>query len=435
MSQLFFNNAQMEKYEVLHYILSLHHNEQVSQQFQKKLSVDRHRIRTINKDLIDCGVALKIKSNLRYCYSEKIDQEDMFEYYNKKTLAKYYHYLLNQSNLFHLIFYLVTHKRTTIETAACDLSISNSYIYKLVAYFNQESGPKYGVTIEIEKRYLAFSGDEDKLIVALFAFYAISPECDCHTYTTLKANSDHFLELLRPPLIRILEKTEAFTDAELLFELYKSLYLTLPTAHSIELIGYDLVQEGGPLIKIVSKLIKYYSTQYGQIDLKELSYYVPELIKLMVLLKVEPTPHYCIEIDDVTMTDNDYQEITSVERILLEEKFYLERKKIKGLICFMKRFLNHSRSLVKVKLYVKLVGSNLLTDLYKKSITQLFNFDTVCIVEDISMADIILTNDMKQVKNYDKTKYVYVIQEVTEEFEKKDYLHFIIKIVKKLSSE
>ncbi|MDF0479005.1 helix-turn-helix domain-containing protein [Vagococcus sp. PNs007] len=435
MSQLFFNNAQMEKYEVLHYILSLHQNEQVNQQFAKKLSVDRHRIRTINKDLVDCGVELKIKSNLGYCYSENIDREDMLEYYNKKILAKYYYYLLNQSNLFHLISYLVNNKRATIETAACDLSISNSYIYKLVSHFNEVSGPEYGVTIEIVKKHLAFTGDEDKLIVALFAFYAVAPECDYYNYSTIEPKSDQFLELLRAPLISILEKTEDCTDADLLFELYKSLYRTSPTSRSIESIGYDLIQEGGPLVKIVSKLIKYYSNQYGQINLKDLSFYVPELIKLMVLLKVKPTPLYCIEIDDVAMKDDDYQEITIVERILLEEKFYLERKKIKGLICFMKRFLNHSRNLVKVKIYVNLIDSFLLTDLYKKSISQLFNFDTVCLVEDIDVANIVLTNDMRQVKTYDKTKFVYVIQEVTEEFEKKDYLHFIIKIVKKLSSK
>ena len=433
MSQLFFNNAQMEKYDVLRYILNLHKDEATTQYYSKLLSADRHRIRTINKDLVNCDVELKIKSNLGYEYIQSVVQEDMLEYYNKKTLTKYYHYLLNQSNLFHLISYLINNSNVTIEAAAYDLSISNSYIYKLVSHFNQISGPRYGVTIEIVKRHLAFVGDEDKLIVALFAFYSISPQTKIGHYTTQKSEGDQFLESLRPLLLAILQKDEDYTDAELLFVLYKSLYSASASPHLTEEIGYDLVQEGGSLITIISKLYKHYSYQFEQVNLKDFSFYLPEVIKLIALFKVKPIPESISVIEIGVLQDEEHHEILLIERILLKENLYLERKQIKVINQIVKYFLNHSKELTRINIHVNLVESVILTKLYKESIRQLFNSNTVHLVEDINIADVIITNNMNHIMMYDESKFVYIIQHITEEFEKKDYLQFIIKIVKKLS--
>lgn len=432
MSKLFFNNAQMEKYEALEYILSFH-GEIKNKLDSKKMAMDRHRIRTINKDLKDCNLSLCVKPNLTYNYTSKDIQQNLIAYHNKKTLNTYYCYLLKQSNLFHLISYLVKNKRPTLETAAEDLSISNSYIYKLIVHFNEVSEPKYGVTIEIIKKRLTFIGKEEKLIVALFSFYSIAPQAESGVYMIDETKREPFLSYLRPYMLSILQKSDKLSDAELLFELYKSLYTTLSSANLIESIGYDLIRTGGPLISSISKLVKYFSRDYDQIQLKELSFYLPELIKLIVLSKVSTKEKLFKNTQELNSEDECYSEIIMIERIFLEEDIYIERRKIKAILNFVKRILDCSRNLVEVKIYVNIVESGLLSYFYQESVTQLFNERIITVVHDIDQADIIITDNKKQVIEYNNDKYVYIIQNAIEEFEKKDYLQFIMIIVEQLS--
>lgn len=82
---------------------------------------------------------------------------------------------------------------------------------------------------------------------------------------------------------------------------------------------------------------------------------------------------------------------------------------------------------------MNIVESGLLSYFYQESVTQLFNERIITVVHDIDQADIIITDNKKQVIEYNNDKYVYIIQNAIEEFEKKDYLQFIMIIVEQLS--
>ena len=438
MGDIFLNNSQKEKYSMLKIILT-------ESEFQKKQLVNketcRHRITAINTDLVSCGIDIVISNNLTYHYTSNKFYNKLTWYYNKLVLGSYYNYLLNQSSIFHLVVYLIeNNNKVNLDDAVYDLNVSTSYIYKLISQFNEVSEKKLDISISIKKKIISFSGPTNKLISLVFEFLKAYPSKSEITmaYFEKSFSNDQDLEDVRPYLLRIFSMEETCSNTDLLFKMYSSMHEEKESVDDNLELGYDLIKMGGPLVELLYILIDYYSNSFEQLKSKDLLLYLVDWIKLITLVKVTPIDLFFSSIDKTTLKS--YSTKTSTDLDSLLEHISLEdikftREQFGALLLFSRPFLEKSKPTKKVKVYVRIVDSLVLTELYRDSIREIFNCETIELVTTSQEATLIITDNTKSTVLRRDGKVVYLIKDVITEFETKKYRQFIINFIDTVETE
>lgn len=438
MGSQFLNNSQREKYSMLEFILK-------GSDYEKKEILNkescRHRIAAINADLAICGIDMMIANNLTYYYTSNDYYNQLTWYYNRLVLYSYHNYLLNQSSIFHLVVYLITNKnKVNIEDAVYDLNVSTSYIYKLISQFNESSEVDLDISISVKKKTLSFSGDTNKLISIVFEFlkaYPLESEITMD-YFNQSVSNDAELEIVRPYLLRIFNMEDGCSNTDLLFKMYSLMYNEKESISDNLEVGYDLIKMGGPAVELLYQLIDYYSKDYEQIKSKELMLYAVDWVKLITVVKVLPVDLFFSGIDRETLGEYSLKISNELEELLTLislEEIQFTKEQFEILLLFSRPFLEKSKPTKKIKIYVRILDSLVLTELYCDSIKEIFNSDTIEIVESSEQATLIITNNTKSIALRKKGKVVYLIRDVITEFDVKKYRQFIVNYIDSVSNE
>ncbi|MDF0479006.1 hypothetical protein OL233_01800 [Vagococcus sp. PNs007] len=438
MSGIFLNNSQREKYSMLEFILT-------ESDFEKKQLINketcRHRVAAINADLLSCGIDMTISNNLSYHYTSDYFYNKLTWYYNRLVLYSYHNYLLNQSSIFHLVVYLIeNNNEVNLDNAVYDLNVSTSYIYKLISQFNEISEEKLDISIAIRKKTISFAGPTNKLISLVFEFvkaYPLNSEIKMAYFNNSSPN-DIELEDVRPYLLRIFNMEETSSNTALLFNMYSSMHEEKESISDNLEVGYDLMKMGGPIVELLYILIDYYSNDYEQIKSKELLLYLVDWVKLVTLVKVTPVDLFFSSIDKKTLerySGNVTQESENLLKHLSLDDIEFTKEQFDALLLFSRPFLEKSKPTKKIKIYVRIVDSLVLTELYRDSIKEIFNPETIELVSNSDEASIIVTDNTKSITLRKNGKIVYLIRDVITEFETKKYRQFIVNFIDTVDQE
>lgn len=426
MLRILLNNTQREKYATLDYVLNPANKETIENL--------PHRIKALNEDLEICEIPLKINNNLTYSFTEEIHDRFLKSYYKKTILYVYKNYLLTQSNIFHLVKYLIANDEPAVEDIVYSLSISTSYIYKLIGNFNKESAEKFGVTIRINKKSVNFYGDANKIMALTFQFCKFFPSGHLVTLNKFLNNKidDEIIDPLRPYLLKIYKKDDVCSNIELIYSMFTSIYVEKPTNDELKLIGYELVQQGGDLVKFCHKLISYYSRNYPQIKIEYMTFYLVELIKLIILIEVSPEELLLTMSDQATLKK--YKNMIAKEKselllLLSKSNLSLKMSTIETLLLVIKPCLEKSKMIKTISVYVEIMDSIFITELFGQAISQVFNSNKVMLSTDMSEANIIVTDNPDTISFKNEDTFIYLISDVMTEFDNKNYLKFILSVL------
>lgn len=424
--RIFLNNAQKEKYAILDYVLS-----PVNKEIIENLP---HRIKAINEDLAICEIPLKINNNLTYSFTTTTYDDPLKSYYKKIVLYTYQNYLLYQSNIFHLVKYLITNKEANVEDIVYDLNISTSYIYKLIGNFNKVSSEEFDVTIQINKKSVYFHGESNKIIALTFQFCKFFPSGHHITLDQFMNNKidDDIVDPLRPYLLKICSVNKDCSNTELVYEMFNNIYIKKHSPDELKIIGYDLIQQGGRLIDTCYKLIGYYNKNYYQIKIEDMTFYLVELIKLITSIEVSPKNLIFATSDQMVLKKYEQvvnEEYNDLQNILSESKLPLSSSTLRTLLLFTKPFLEKSKPTRSIQVYVEMMDSIFITQLFIDSISSVFNKKTVILTNDISEANVIITDNPDSINLRNDDTFIYLISDFITEFDNKKYLKFILNML------
>lgn len=444
MLRIFLNNAQQEKYAILNQVLNP----------IKGHELDNlpHRIKAINDELAICDIPLKINNNLTYTFTderlnsvnkesyslaENPNIEPLKSYYKKIILYSYKKYLLDQSNIFHLVKYLIINEASSVEDVVYDLNISTSYIYKLIGNFNKTSEELFGVTIEIDKKAVKFFGEANKIIALTFQFCKYFPSAHHITFDQFLNNvlEEHVIEYLRPYLMTICDKDESCTDKELIYELFDSTYNKKQSSEDLNRIAYSLIQQGGSLVEFCYNLIAYYHGKYNYVKIEQMSFFLIEMIRMITIIEVSPNNIIMTEADLKMLTrysesaPEKYDEFLCHRNSTKDNQVKLKESTIKTLFFYITMTLEKSKPVEKIDVYIEFLDSIFITQLFIDSVEQVFNPEIVKITSDISEASVIITDNPDSINFRNEDTFIYLISDFITEFDNKQYLKFIMNIL------
>lgn len=428
MLTVFLNNAQKEKYTILEFYLE--HNDGV-------IDVVTHRIKAINDDLITLDIPLTLYNNLTYTLDNT--QQDfeprLINYYKKEILYQYGAFLLDQSTLFHLTKYIVLNGSVDIDVITQELNISPSYIYKLITSFNNTISEQMGITLQLKNKKIDFDGDLISILVFIFAVSKFLPETDIYPVEDL-LNKPHpaddlFFNSVKPYLVTIFNNET--DDKELLIKLFATITTHRPDIDELKLIGYKLIRQGGDLIDLCYTLLEYFRPNYPQINIDDTSLYIAELVKLIILIKTSPKELLFAGHDEALAIK--YGETIQKDLENLKEKLpnvdsniYTETDLTEFLL-FVYPFLEQTMSYKKLKIFIELVDSVFISQLYTDTIKSTFNPESIEFVSDYREADLILTDNYRYIVSKSNHTFAYNVADYIKEFEQKKYLKFILDIL------
>ena len=195
---------------------------------------------------------------------------------------------------------------------------------------------------------------------------------------------------------------------------------------------------GGPIVELLYILIDYYSKDYEQIKSKELLLYIVDWVKLVTLVKITPIDLFFSGIDRATLerySDKISQESEGLLEHVSLKDIQFTKEQFEALLLFSRPFLEKSKPTKKLKIYVRIVDSLVLTELYRDSIKEIFNPETIELVTTSHEASIIVTDNTKSITLRNNGKTVYLIRDVITEFETKKYRQFIVNFIDTIEQE
>lgn len=424
----FFNNAQKEKSVILDYCLD--HNNNI-------VDALPHRIKAINDDLETIGILLTINNNLTYTVHESAVNysSKLTSYYKKEIRYQYTKFLIHQSTLFQLVKYIACKGPVPIQEVINELNISTSYIYKLVGAFNTKQADIMKIKLKIKHKSIDFEGSLVNVAVFIFSLSKYLPD-------TERYSSE---ELLKKPFDVDNPYTKAFMPyLELLFDYKitgKELIVAIltrttsdpSTPDQLKLIGYRLIRKGGMLVDLCYALLEVLRPKYPQLQINDTSLYVVEMLKVLTLIKTFPNDllfHNRDSFLQIKYYPSIEEDLNQVNKLIpMTSNTIYTQEDLKELLLFIYPFLEQTKPQPKLNIFIELVDSFFISQLFCDSIKATLNEEAIEFVTDPAMADLILTDNHQYICNKSSHTFAYSINDYIKEFEDKNYIKFILDII------
>lgn len=190
------------------------------------------------------------------------------------------------------------------------------------------------------------------------------------------------------------------------------------------------------MVDLCYLLLEYYRPHYPQIVIEDTSLYVVEFIKLLILIKTSPKKLLFMEHDEeltakyLTAIENDLQQLKQyLPNEDNEDNETYTRDDLVEFLLFIYPFLEQTIPYKKLNIFIELVDSVFISQLYTDTIKNTFNPNSIAFVDNYLDADLILTDNYRYIVNKSEHTFAYNITDYISEFEQKKYLKFIIDIL------